>query len=33
VRRNFKGTLKPPFNDAAGSDAGFDPEFYRPLSA
>lgn len=33
VRRHFRGTLKPPFNDAARSDAGFDPEFYRPLSA
>ena len=33
VRRHFKGTLKPPFNDEARSDAGFDPEFYRPLSA
>jgi uncharacterized ferritin-like protein (DUF455 family) len=33
VRRHFKGTLKPPFNDAARSDAGFAPEFYRPLSA
>jgi uncharacterized ferritin-like protein (DUF455 family) len=33
VRRHFKGTLKPPFNDAARIDAGFDPEFYRPLSA
>ena len=33
VRRHFKGTLKPPFNDAARSDAGFDPDFYRPLSA
>jgi len=33
VRRYFKGTLKPPFNDAARSDAGFDPDFYRPLSA
>jgi uncharacterized ferritin-like protein (DUF455 family) len=33
VRRHFKGTLKPPFNDAARADAGFDPEFYRPLSA
>ncbi len=33
VRRHFKGTLKPPFNDAARSSAGFDPEFYRPLSA
>jgi uncharacterized ferritin-like protein (DUF455 family) len=32
VRRHFKGTLKPPFNDAARKDAGFDPEFYRPLS-
>jgi len=33
VRCHFKGTLKPPFNDAARSDAGFDPDFYRPLSA
>jgi len=33
VRRHFKGTLKQPFNDAARSDAGFDPDFYRPLSA
>jgi uncharacterized ferritin-like protein (DUF455 family) len=33
VRRHFKGTLKPPFNDEARKDAGFDPDFYRPLSA
>jgi uncharacterized ferritin-like protein (DUF455 family) len=33
VRRHFKGTLKPPFNDDARRDAGFDPDFYRPLSA
>ena len=33
VRRHFKGTLKPPFNDAARKDAGFDPDFYRSLSA
>lgn len=33
VRRHFKGQLKPPFNDAARKDAGFDPEFYRPISA
>jgi uncharacterized ferritin-like protein (DUF455 family) len=33
VRRHFKGTLKPPFNDEARSNAGFDPEFYRPMSA
>jgi uncharacterized ferritin-like protein (DUF455 family) len=33
VRRHFKGTLKPPFNDAARSDAGFGADFYRPLSA
>ena len=33
VRRHFKGTLKPPFNDAARADAGFGPEFYRPLSS
>ena len=33
VRCHFKGTLKRPFNDQARSDAGFDPDFYRPLSA
>lgn len=32
VRKHFKGQLKPPFNDAARKDAGFGPEFYRPLS-
>jgi uncharacterized ferritin-like protein (DUF455 family) len=32
VRRHFKGTLKPPFNDQARSDAGFDPDFYRALA-
>jgi uncharacterized ferritin-like protein (DUF455 family) len=32
VRKHFKGTLKPPFNDSARKDAGLDPEFYRPLS-
>lgn len=32
VRRHFKGTLKPPFNDAARIDAGFDPGYYKPLS-
>jgi len=33
VRRHFKGTLKPPFNDAARSDAGFSADYYRPISA
>ncbi|MGH6891617.1 MAG: ferritin-like domain-containing protein [Dongiaceae bacterium] len=33
VRQHFRGTLKPPFNDAARSNAGFDPDYYRPLSA
>jgi uncharacterized ferritin-like protein (DUF455 family) len=28
VRRHFRGQLKPPFNDAARSAAGFPPEFY-----
>jgi uncharacterized ferritin-like protein (DUF455 family) len=33
VRPHFRGTLKPPFNDQARCDAGFDPDYYRPLSA
>lgn len=33
VRRYFRGTLKPPFNEAARETAGFGPAFYRPLAA
>jgi uncharacterized ferritin-like protein (DUF455 family) len=33
VRTYFKGTLKPPFNDRARSEAGLTPGFYKPLSA
>lgn len=32
VRTYFKGTLKPPFNDRARSEAGLTPGFYKPLS-
>lgn len=32
IRKNFKGTLKPPFNDRARSEAGLTPGFYKPLS-
>ncbi|WP_193371726.1 ferritin-like domain-containing protein [Polymorphum gilvum] len=32
VRTHFKGTLKPPFNDRARSEAGLTPGFYRPLA-
>src|SRR5690606_5662194 len=32
VRRHFRGTLKPPFNDDARAAAGFDGAFYRPLA-
>jgi uncharacterized ferritin-like protein (DUF455 family) len=32
VARYFKGTLKPPFNDAARSHAGLAPAFYAPLA-
>lgn len=32
IRRHFKGNLKPPFNDAARSRAGFGPEWYLPLA-
>jgi uncharacterized ferritin-like protein (DUF455 family) len=31
VRRHFRGGLKPPFNDAARSAAGFGREFYEGL--
>lgn len=33
VRRNFRGSLRPPFNDRARSEAGLTPGFYKPLSA
>lgn len=33
VRANFRGSLKPPFNDRARSEAGLTPGFYRPLVA
>ena len=31
VRKHFRGPLKPPFNTAARSQAGFTPEWYEPL--
>ena len=31
VRRHFRGTLKPPFNDRARSEAGLTPGFFKPL--
>ncbi len=33
VRRHFKGTLKPPFNDAGRAAADFPADFYGPLVA
>lgn len=33
VRRHFRGSLKPPFNDKARAEAGLTPGFYRPLAA
>jgi len=33
VRTNFRGPIKPPFNDRARSEAGLTPGFYKPLSA
>ncbi len=33
VRRNFRGMLKPPFNDRARAAAGLTPLFYRSLTA
>jgi uncharacterized ferritin-like protein (DUF455 family) len=33
VRAHFPGALKPPFNQAARTRAGFAPEFYLPLAA
>lgn len=31
VRENFRGPLKPPFNDVARAEAGLTPSFYRTL--
>lgn len=31
VRENFRGPLKPPFNDLARAEAGLTPSFYRSL--
>ncbi len=33
VRRNFRGPIKPPFNDRARSEAGLTPGFCKPLVA
>jgi uncharacterized ferritin-like protein (DUF455 family) len=33
VERHFKGTLKPPFNEAARREAGLTPDLYGPLAA
>ena len=33
VRANFRGPLKPPFNDLARAEAGLTPSFYRALSS
>jgi uncharacterized ferritin-like protein (DUF455 family) len=33
VRENFRGPIKPPFNELARSEAGLTPGFYKPLSA
>ncbi|MGI9411727.1 MAG: ferritin-like domain-containing protein [Hyphomicrobiaceae bacterium] len=33
VQQYFRGALKPPFNDAARSEAGLTPGFYKPLTA
>lgn len=33
VRANFRGPLKPPFNDVARAAAGLTPSFYRSLTA
>lgn len=33
VRDNFRGPIKPPFNDRARAEAGLTPGFYKPLSA
>jgi uncharacterized ferritin-like protein (DUF455 family) len=33
VRANFRGPIKPPFNELARTEAGLPPGFYKPLSA
>jgi uncharacterized ferritin-like protein (DUF455 family) len=33
VKRHFKGSLKPPFNDSARNAAGLTTDFYSPLAA
>jgi len=33
VRANFRGPLKPPFNDVARAEAGLTPSFYRSLTS
>lgn len=33
VRKHFRGSLKPPFNDRARSEAGLTPGFYKPLAS
>ncbi|MBY3255307.1 ferritin-like domain-containing protein [Rhizobium laguerreae] len=33
VRANFRGPLKPPFNDLARAEAGLTPSFYRALAS
>lgn len=33
VRKHFRGSIKPPFNDKARSEAGLAPGFYKPLVA
>jgi len=33
VRQNFRGPIKPPFNDRARSEAGLTQGFYKPLVA
>lgn len=33
VRRHFRGTIRPPFNDRARAEAGLAPGFYKPLVA
>ncbi|PST21743.1 DUF455 domain-containing protein [Mesorhizobium plurifarium] len=33
VRANFRGPLKPPFNDIARAEAGLTPSFYRSMTA
>lgn len=31
VRQHFRGSLKPPFNEAGRRQAGLEPDLYRPL--